>query len=139
MYSNFILNFCIVYELNAWPRNPNNTFTLKTCLFGTAKLTKNVDKSKFTYNGRGTSFNGKGYWSFDNDTARNVVIFGVDISSSPHINNLKNDFLVLGERTTEGINGSVGAAEKKLVLTLVKQIQNFVLVYIIMVMRVTCM
>ena len=125
MYSNFILNFYIVYELNAWPRNPSNTFTLKNCLFGTVKLTKNADKSKFTYNGRGTAFNGKGYWSFDNDTARNVAIFGVDISSSPHINNLKNDFLELGKRPTESINGSVGAAEKQLVLTL-KQIQNFV-------------
>ena len=29
LYSNFILNLYIVYELNAWPRNPANNFTLK--------------------------------------------------------------------------------------------------------------
>ena len=32
---------------------------------------------------------------------------------------------MLGEGPTEGINGSAGSAEKKIVLTLVKQIQNF--------------
>ena len=37
----------------------------------------------------------------------------------------KNNFLVLGEGPTEGINGSVGTTEKNLVLTLVKQIQTF--------------
>ena len=52
-------------------------------------------------------------------------MFGVDSSSSRHIDNPKINFLVLGEGPTEGINGSVGAAEKKLLLTLVKQIQNF--------------
>ena len=37
----------------------------------------------------------------------------------------KNNFLVLGEGPTQGINDSTGATEKKLILTLVKQIQNF--------------
>ena len=45
--------------------------------------------------------------SFDN-----VVILGVDNTSSSHIDNPKNDFFVLGEGLTQGINGSVGAAEK---------------------------
>ena len=39
--------------------------------------TWNVDKSKFIYNGWGKAFDGKGYWSFENDPVRNVVIFGV--------------------------------------------------------------
>ena len=42
------------------------------------------------------------------------------------MDNLKNDFLVLVEQPTDSIDDSIGAAEKKLVLTLVKQIQNFV-------------
>ena len=53
--------------------------------------------------------------------------------------NRKSNFLVLGEGPTQGINDSAGSAEKKLVLTLVKQIQKFAYVYIIMVMTVTCM
>ena len=43
-------------------------------------LTRKADKSKFTCNGQGIAFDGKSYWSFDNDTARNVIIFGVDNS-----------------------------------------------------------
>ena len=67
------------------------------------------------------------------------MIFGVDNSSSYQTDNGKNNFLVLVEGPTQGINDSTGAAEKKLVLTLVKETQNFVYVYITMVMKVTCM
>ena len=59
-------------------------------------------KSKFTYNGRGISFDGEGLQSFD--FTRNVVIFGVDNSLSSHTDNQKNNFLVLGEGPTDGIN-----------------------------------
>ena len=38
------------------------------------------------------------------------------------IDNQQNNFLILGEGATDGIND---AAEKKLLLTFVKQIQNF--------------
>ena len=38
-------------------------------------------KSKFTYNGQGIVFYGKGSWSLGNNFARNVI-FGVDNSSS---------------------------------------------------------
>ena len=93
----------------------------------------------FTYNGRGIAYDGEGSWSFGNGFARNVVIFGVDNSSSYQTDNGKNNFLVLGEGPTQGINDSTGAAEKKLVLTLVKETQNFAYVYITMVMKVTCM
>ena len=34
---------------------------------------------------------------FCNDFARNVIIFGIDNSSSSHADNQKNNFLVLGE------------------------------------------
>ena len=29
LYNNFILNLCIIYELNNWPHSPTNNFTLK--------------------------------------------------------------------------------------------------------------
>ena len=64
-------------------------------------------------------------WSFANDFARNVVIFGVDNSSSSNTDNQNYNFLVLGNWPTEGINDTVRAVEKKLVLTLAKQTQNF--------------
>ena len=64
------------------------------------------------YSGYGIAFDGKDFWSFNDDTARNVKIFGVDNSSSSHTDNPKNDVLILNEGDTFGINGSFGAPEK---------------------------
>ena len=68
---------------------------VKYCLFSTVELTRKVDKSKFTYNGWGKASDGKYYWSFDNDTARNVIIFDVDNSSSSYIDNPKKLLMVV--------------------------------------------
>ena len=80
LYSNFILNLYIVYELNTWSRNPTNNFTLKNYLFGKDKLVRNGIRSKFTYNGRGIAFDGEGSWSNElgNDFARksNFLVLG---------------------------------------------------------------
>ena len=75
---------------------------------------------------RGITFDGKRFWSFDNDTARNVMVFGVDNSSELNIFilTIQKNVLVLGKGPTESINGSVGAAKTKtkikIVLALVK-------------------
>ena len=82
-------------------------------MFGATNIVKNNDKEEYVYSGYGIAFNGKVEWYFDNDYARNVIIFGVDNSSSSHAHNLRNDFLILGEGDTFGINGSFGAPEKK--------------------------
>ena len=66
------------------------------------------------YSGYEIAFGGKDSWSFNDEFARNVMIFGVDHSSSFHTDNLKNEFLILGERNTFSINGSFGAKEKNI-------------------------
>ena len=38
---------------------------------------ENSDKNEYIYSGYGIVFDGGGLWSFGNDFARNVVIFGV--------------------------------------------------------------
>ena len=63
--------------------------------------------------GYGITFNSTDWWSFDNNTARNVIIFGVDNSSSSDVDNRKNNFLILRLDLTFGINGSFGSPEKK--------------------------
>ena len=93
-------------------------------------IVTNSFKEKYVYSGYGIAFDGKGEWSFGNDYGRNIIIFGN--SSSSHADNCKNNFLILGEGDTFGINGSFGAPEKKLVLILLKQTQTFASVYIIM-------
>ena len=64
------------------------------------------------HSGYGIAFHVEISWSLNDDFARNVIIFGVDYSSSSHNNNLKNDFLILGTADTIGINGIFGAREK---------------------------
>ena len=106
-YLTKIVNIYIFYDLDAWPNLRN--FTLTNCLFGATNIVKNGDKEKYVYNGYRIAFDGKCEWSFANGYARNVIIFGVDNSSSSHADNLKNNFLILGEGDTFGINGIFGA------------------------------
>ena len=76
-------------------------------MFGVFKITKNADVSKYQYFGYGIRFDGKGSFlhpirSFGN----NLIIFGVDMSSSLHIGNKKKDVLILGEGRTQGLDGT---------------------------------
>ena len=45
-YLTKILNVYIVYDLDAWQRNPTNNFKFKNCLFEAANIVKNSDKEK---------------------------------------------------------------------------------------------
>ena len=86
--------------------------TLKNCLSGATTIVKNSDKEKYMCSSYEKAFNGKVSWNFNDDVARNVLILEVDTSSSSHTDNLENDFLILGEGDTFGINASFGAPEK---------------------------
>ena len=78
------------------------------------------------YSGYVVTFDSGGSWSFDNNFARNVIIFGVDNSSSSHSDNRKNNFLILGESPTYGFKEALVHQKKSLILILVKQTQSFV-------------
>ena len=43
------VNLFIVYELDRWSQDLNATFSLKDCLFGNVKRTKNADSNKYSY------------------------------------------------------------------------------------------
>ena len=91
-YSTKIVNAYIVYDLDNWPKVPLRNFTLKNCLLGSTNIIKNSDKEKYVYSGYGIAFDRKGFCSFGNYYARNVIIFGVDSSSSSHTDNQKMTF-----------------------------------------------
>ena len=63
---------------------------LENCLFGAVKLRKHVDVDLYRYSGYGIGFDRKGFYSIGDEVGRNAVIFGVDMSSFPHIHNKKN-------------------------------------------------
>ena len=55
--ANNVVNLFIVYEfMNYIDGDLNTDFTLKDCLFGAAKLTKNADPGKYRYSGYGIGF-----------------------------------------------------------------------------------
>ena len=88
------------------------------------------------YSVYGIAFDGVNSWSFGNDYATNVVIFGFDNSSLSHSDNHKNNFLILREGLTSNINGSFGSLEKSLVSILLKQNHNIAWVYITIIITV---
>ena len=92
-YLTKIVNVYIVYELYTWPRNPSNNFKFKNCLFGATNIVKISNKEKYVYSGYRITFDSASSWSFDDDFTRNVIIFGVDNSSSSHSDNHKKNFL----------------------------------------------
>ena len=134
-YTARTVNVYIVPDLDYWPKIQRRNFTSKDFLFGVTNIVTNNNKEKYVYSRYGIAFDGKGSWCFNGDITSNIIIFPVDISSSSHTDNLKNYFLILDEGDTFGINGSFGAP-KKLILILVKQMQNFALVWIIIVIIV---
>ena len=67
--------------------------TLKNCLFGSVTLTKNADIDKYQNSGYGIEFDRKSSFSFPNGGfCQNVIIFGVDLSSSVHVDYKKKTF-----------------------------------------------
>ena len=62
-------------------------------MFGAVKLTKNADIDKYGYSGYGVGFDKHGSFSFPGtELGRNVIIFGVDISSPTKFDNRKKIF-----------------------------------------------
>ena len=73
-------------------------------------MTKNADIEKYGYSGYGTGFDRRSGFSFPGSGfGQNVLIFGVDISSSAHIDNKKKDILVLGKGPTQGLEHTLTA------------------------------
>ena len=88
-----IVNIYIAYELGG-SSSQNDDPTQKHCLFGADTWTKNADIDKYGYSGYGIGFDRKSGFSFPGGVGfgQNVIIFGVDMSSSAHIDNKKNHF-----------------------------------------------
>ena len=94
-------------------------------MFGSANVVKYNVREKLVYSGYGIAFGGAGEWSFQNDFARNVLIFCVVNSSSSHTAYCKNDFLVLFGGDTFGINGKFVAPEEKFTIIFTKAKPKF--------------
>ena len=98
--------------------------TLENYLFGTVTLTKNADIDRYKYSGYGIGFDRHGRFSFAGTAlGRNVIIFGVDMSSSAKIDNKKKYFLILGKGPTQILEHTL-SAEKCIQLILQNTIKS---------------
>ena len=106
-----IVNIYIVYELSASSSHTDDP-TLKNCLFGAVTLNKNVDIEKYEYSGYGIRFDRRSTFSFPGGGfGQNVIIFGVDMSSSVYVDNKNKDILILGKGPAQGLKHTLTAAK----------------------------
>ena len=79
-----VAHIYIVYEIS---RNYDTSSysKLENSFFGAVNLTKNADIDKHKYSGYCTGFERTGFFSAGNGVGRNLIIFEVDMSPSPHI------------------------------------------------------
>ena len=93
----------MVYKLNAWSQDFNSGFTLN-CLFGGLKLAINADPDKYIYTGYVIGFVLRSESSLpEGSEGENVIIFGVGMKSSLHIDNKKKIFFDFWKRSNTSI------------------------------------
>ena len=109
----------IVYKLDPIASSRDATFTIKNALSGSMQTTKNADTSKYDYKGYGTCFDERSEFGhtitevgFAHTTdARNVLIFGADMSFSVHKTNRANHIYLMGTGLTQSIHETTIYAE----------------------------
>ena len=124
--SNNVVNLFIVYELNRCLQDLNAKFTLKDCLLGALTLTRNANPNKHSNSGYRIGFDSRSMFSIPNsDCGKNVVSFGVDMSSSVHANNKSKDILILSKGRTKELGNTSLTAEAEYSVTFSRSERKF--------------
>ena len=88
-------------------------FYIKILFFGALKLSKIADPDKYSNSGYGIGFNSQlPFLTSIFDFGKNVIVYGVDNSSSTYPDNKKN-ILVLDESQTHGLDCTTATTESK--------------------------
>ena len=95
-------------------------------MFGAIKLTQHPDIDQYKYSGYVIGVDRKEFFSLGDEAGKSFIIFGVDMSSSSHIDKKKKYILILGKDPTKKLQKNCIQS------TLLKIMRNFVLAYIIM-------
>ena len=100
-----------------------------SCLFGSAKLTRNADLHKYRYSGYGIGFDSRSEISLpESNMGKNVIIFGADMNASVHIDNKGKDTLILGEGPTQGLDDTILTAEAIYPINFTQPNEGFILI-----------
>ena len=122
-----LINIYIYYILSPWLKNLNTDFTLKNCLFGSVKLTKNADPNKYKYSSYRIGFGSCWKFLFTEWSIRKNIIFGADMSWSAHIDSEFKDILVLGKGPKQGLEDTTLIAEAIYPINFMQPDKRFVL------------
>ena len=96
-------------------------------MFGAVKLTKHIDVDQCKYSEYGIGFDREGFFSQPSGgTGRNVIIFGVDKSSSTKTDNKGKDIFLFGRGPTQGLEHT-HSAEKTYSINFTKENTKFCL------------
>ena len=116
-----VINIYIVYKLDPLASTRDKSCTIQNALFGAMQITKNAtDYDKNNYKGYGICFDERSEFGHTmtesgyahTTDARNVLIFGADMSFSIHATNRANHIYFMGTGLTQGINDTTIYAEK---------------------------
>ena len=126
-----IVSVYVVYKKNIIASingNRDSNLTIEKSLFGAVSLTKNADVDKYKYSGYGIAFDKKDSFSFPGGGfGKNVINFGADMNSYPHIDNRGKDILILGLDPTQGLCEHSLTAEKMYLINFTKKCTKFCL------------
>ena len=113
-----VVNIYIVYRLAS---TSDKSFTIQNALFGAMQITKNAtDNDKNNCKGYGICFDERSEFGHTiteggrahTTDARNVLIFGADMSFSVHVTNRVSHIYLMGTSLTQGFNDTTIYAEK---------------------------
>ena len=140
-----VVNIYFVYKLDPLASTRDKSYTIQNALFGAMQITKNAtDYDKNNYKGYGICFDERSEFGHTitegghahTKDARNVLIFGADMSFSVHATNRANHIYLMGTGLTQGINDTTIYAEKNSYRNFRDFGKKFVLICIIMVIIV---
>ena len=117
--NNNVINIYVVYKLDPISSTRKTDYTIQNALFGAMKIAKNTDSSKNICTGYCLCFDEGGEFGhtvrqgnfYRTTNAKNVIIFGIDMSSSIHVTNRANNIYVMGKDFIQGINDTTIYAE----------------------------
>ena len=116
-----VVNKYIVYKLDPLVSTRDKSFTIHNALFGAMQITENAtDNDKNNYKGYGIRFDERSEFGHTiteggrahTTDARNVLIFGADMSFSVNVTDRANHIYLMGTGLTQGINDTTIYAEK---------------------------
>ena len=118
-FNSLVKNVYLVYKFYLFNAPAVAKYPIINSLFGAVIVDRkgSTNPGKWFFRGKGIAFDAAGTYSMGaQGLARNVIIFGVDNSSSKHPVNRSHNFMVLGNGNTQLVENVNSIAERGLAI-----------------------